>query len=106
MTHTHPVPDVEETLLIGQVEHQQEAHGVSEESCSEAAKPESIKQLSLCSIRLPMCRFLGMLAIGWRVCPLIVGWIAMTFCKNIHCPQKLNLAVFGDHLSSLLLQTG
>lgn len=47
MTHTHPVPDVEETLLIGQVEHQQEAHGVSEESCSEAAKPESIKQLSL-----------------------------------------------------------
>ena len=41
MTHTHPVPDVEETLLIGQVEHQQKAHGVSEESCREAAEPEN-----------------------------------------------------------------
>lgn len=40
MTHTHPVPDVEETLLIGQVEHQQEAHGVPEEGGGEAAEPE------------------------------------------------------------------
>ena len=53
-----------------------------------------------------MCSFLAMLAIGQCVCPLIVGWIAMTFCKNFHCPQRLNLADFGDHLSSLLLQTG
>ena len=43
MTHTHPVPDVEKALLIGQVEHQQKAHGVSEESCSEAAEPENKK---------------------------------------------------------------
>lgn len=41
MTHTHPAPDVEETLLISQVEHQQETHGVSKESCSEAAEPEN-----------------------------------------------------------------
>lgn len=41
MTHTHPVPDVKETLLIGQVKHQQETHGISEESCREAAEPES-----------------------------------------------------------------
>ncbi len=41
MTHTHPVPDVEETLLIGQIEHQQKTHGVSEESCRETAKPEN-----------------------------------------------------------------
>lgn len=41
MTRTHPVPDVEETLLIGQVEHQQEAHGISEESCGEAAESEN-----------------------------------------------------------------
>ena len=44
MTRTHPVPDVEETLLIGQVKHQQEAHGVSEESCSEAAESEKHTQ--------------------------------------------------------------
>lgn len=44
VTHTHPVPDVKETLLTGQVEHQQESHGVSEESCSEAAKPKIIWQ--------------------------------------------------------------
>lgn len=41
ITHTHPVPDVEETLLTGQVKHQQESHGISEESCSEAAEPEN-----------------------------------------------------------------
>lgn len=40
MTHTHPVPDVEETLLTGQVEHQQESHSISEESCGEAAEPK------------------------------------------------------------------
>lgn len=38
--HTHPVSDIEETLLIGQVKHQQEAHGISEESCGEAAEPK------------------------------------------------------------------
>lgn len=57
MTHTHPVPDVEETLLIGQVEHQQEAHGVSEESCSEAAEPENRATVGwfdiLCRLMLP-----------------------------------------------------
>lgn len=41
-THTHPVPDVEEALLLGQVEHEQEAHRVSEERRGEA--PESGQQ--------------------------------------------------------------
>lgn len=36
---THPVPDVHEALLVGQVEHQQEAHCVSEERRGEAAEP-------------------------------------------------------------------
>jgi hypothetical protein len=37
---THPVPDVEEALLIGQVEEQQEAHGVPEEGRGQTPKPE------------------------------------------------------------------
>lgn len=40
-THTHPVPDVEKALSVGQVEHQQETHGISEEGCCEAAEPEN-----------------------------------------------------------------
>lgn len=40
MTRTHPIPDVEEALPVGQIEHQQKTHGVSEESCCEAAEPE------------------------------------------------------------------
>lgn len=47
VTRTHPVPDVEEALLTGQVEHQQEAHGVSEESGGEAAEP---KQVFICEV--------------------------------------------------------
>ena len=58
MTHTHPVPDVEETLLIGQVEHQQEAHGISEESCSEAAEPKSGRTAFVIQHEAAMCRFL------------------------------------------------
>lgn len=44
MTHTHPVPDIEETLPVGQIEHQQKTHGVSEESCGEAAEPGKNKK--------------------------------------------------------------
>lgn len=36
---THPVPDVEEALLAGQIEHQQEAHGVPEERRGQTAEP-------------------------------------------------------------------
>lgn len=38
---THPVPDVEKTLLISQVKHEQETHGISEESCGETSKPKN-----------------------------------------------------------------
>lgn len=64
MTHTHPVPDVEETLLIGQVEHQQEAHGISEESCSEAAEPENRWKTFVLQYNAAMNRFSTMLVIS------------------------------------------
>ena len=44
--HTHPVPDVEETLLVCQVEHQEEAHCISEERCSETAEPGNMHSFS------------------------------------------------------------
>lgn len=41
---THPVAHVEEALLAGEVKHEQETHGVSEEGCGEA--PESAKHMN------------------------------------------------------------
>lgn len=37
--HTHPVSDIEEALLAGEIKHQQEPHGVPEERRRQAAKP-------------------------------------------------------------------
>lgn len=39
MNPTHPVPDVEETLLARQIEHEEESHGIPEESRRQTAKP-------------------------------------------------------------------
>lgn len=36
---THPVPDVQEALLTGEVKHQQEAHGISKKCSGEAPEP-------------------------------------------------------------------
>lgn len=40
---THPVSDVEEALFVGEVEQEQEAHGVPEERSRQAPKPEGIE---------------------------------------------------------------
>lgn len=39
MTLTHPVSDVEEALLAGEIKHQQEPHGIPEECRCQAAEP-------------------------------------------------------------------
>lgn len=39
-THTHPVSDVEETLLVCEVEEEEETHRISEESSRQTSKPE------------------------------------------------------------------
>lgn len=36
---THPVSDIEEALLAGEVKHQQEPHGVPKESRRQTAEP-------------------------------------------------------------------
>lgn len=36
---THPVSDVQEALLAGEIEHQQEPHGIPEERRCQAAEP-------------------------------------------------------------------
>jgi len=36
---THPVSDIEEALLAGEIEHQQEPHGIPEERSCKAAEP-------------------------------------------------------------------
>lgn len=41
---THPVPDVEEALLVRQVEQQQETHGVSEEGRRQTPEPAKTKR--------------------------------------------------------------
>lgn len=40
---THPVSDVEETLLVCEVKQEEEAHCVSEESSRQTPKPEIIQ---------------------------------------------------------------
>ena len=45
-----PVPGADQGVVIGQVEHQQEAHGVTEEGRGQTAKPfltSSVPQLQL-----------------------------------------------------------
>ncbi len=37
--HTHPVSDIEEALLAGEIKHQQETHGIPEERRCQAAEP-------------------------------------------------------------------
>lgn len=46
---THPVSDIEEALLAGEVKHQQEPHGVPKECRRQTAEPvrRQKKQLSL-----------------------------------------------------------
>lgn len=45
---THPVSDIEEALLAGEVKHQQEPHGVPKECRRQTAEPGTRrKQLSL-----------------------------------------------------------
>lgn len=39
-THTHPVSDIEETLLIREVKQEEETHRISEESSCQTSKPE------------------------------------------------------------------
>lgn len=37
--HTHPVSDVNKTLLICQVKEEEEAHRISEEGCCQTTEP-------------------------------------------------------------------
>lgn len=44
---THPVPDVEEALLAGQIEHEQETHRIPEERCGQTPEPAENRPHSL-----------------------------------------------------------
>lgn len=87
MTHTHPVPDIEETLLTGQVEHQQESHGISEESCSEAAEPKKSKKKStVLEYNFSFCFFPGVFQIKFNIYIPIWHKFAVICTFDSFCP--------------------
>jgi len=46
--HTHPVSDVEETLLICEIKQEDETHRISKESCCQTSEPEIIPDEIFC----------------------------------------------------------
>lgn len=72
---THPVSDVEKALLICEIKQQKKAHGISEESCRQAPKPE-VTERSLLLIIWPHVRvtyqWMGKSHWKLRTCPVHV----------------------------------
>lgn len=46
---THPISDIKETLLIGEVKQEEEAHRISEESCCQTPKPDTTQEKTPCT---------------------------------------------------------
>ena len=84
-------------MLTGQVEHQQEAHGVPEESCGEAAEPGKI---SVSQYEATMWRFDPSLGQDRNTSPSVV----MTFFYR-HS-WRVNPTDFGGTLASLAPPAG